>query len=395
MIIKPKIRGFVCTTAHPVGCAAHVNQQIEYVKTQGQISNSPKKALIIGASTGYGLASRITAAFGCGADTVGIFFEKEASAKRTATAGWYNAAAFEKAAKAEGLFAKSLNGDGFSDEIKQQTVELIKNEMGPLDLVVYSLAAPRRTHPKTGHVAKSTLKPIGQSYSGKTLDTDKAVVKDVHLEPATQEEIDDTVAVMGGEDWQMWMDALGSAGLLANKCTSISYTYLGPKLTWPIYKDGTIGKAKEDLERAAAEIDRQLKSKDGAAYIAVMKAIVTQSSSAIPVVPLYISLLFKLMKEKGTHEGPIEQVRRLFATQLYKNGEPDTDEAGRIRLDDLEMLPEIQNAVEQKWDKITTENLNELTDFHGYRDEFLKLFGFGLPGVDYDADVDPVVEFED
>lgn len=395
MIIKPKIRGFVCTTAHPVGCAAHVNQQIEHVKSQGQISNSPKKALIIGASTGYGLASRITAAFGCGADTVGIFFEKEASAKRTATAGWYNAAAFEKAAKAEGLFAKSLNGDGFSDEIKQQTVELIKNEMGPLDLVVYSLAAPRRTHPKTGHVAKSTLKPIGQSYSGKTLDTDKAVVKDVHLEPATQEEIDDTVAVMGGEDWQMWMDALGSAGLLANKCTSISYTYLGPKLTWPIYKDGTIGKAKEDLERAAAEIDRQLKSKDGAAYIAVMKAIVTQSSSAIPVVPLYISLLFKLMKEKGTHEGPIEQVRRLFATQLYKNGEPDTDEAGRIRLDDLEMLPEIQNAVEQKWDKITTENLNELTDFHGYRDEFLKLFGFALPGVDYDADVDPVVEFED
>ncbi|MFQ5676790.1 MAG: enoyl-ACP reductase FabV [bacterium] len=395
MIIKPKFRGFICLTTHPIGCEAHVKEQIDYVKSKGVIENSPKKVLVIGASTGYGLASRITAAFGCQAATVGIFFEKEPSEKRPATAGWYNSVALEKFAKKDGLYAKSINGDGFSDEIKAQTVDLLKNGPGAVDLVVYSLAAPRRTHPRTGEVAKSTLKPIGQSYSGRTLDTDNALVKDVQIDPATREDIDNTISVMGGEDWEMWMDALDNAGLLANGCKSISYTYLGPKLTWPIYRDGTIGKAKQDLERAAKAINDRLEPRGGSAHIGVMKAIVTQSSSAIPVVPLYISLLFKIMKEHGTHEGPIEQMQRLFATQLYNPSGPQTDEAGRIRLDDLEMRPEIQALIDSNWSKITTENLNELTDFKGYRHEFLKLFGFEMPGVDYDADVDPMVVFED
>ena len=393
MVIKPKVRGFICLTAHPAGCEAHVKEQIDTIKSKGLIEKGPKNALVIGSSTGYGLASRITAAFGCRANTVGVFFEKEPSEKRPATAGWYNSVAFEKLAKAEGLYAKSINGDAFSDEIKAATVELLKKDVGPLDLVVNSLASPRRTHPKTGEVFKSVLKPIGQDYDGQTLDTDKAVVKPVHMEPAADEEIAETVAVMGGEDWEMWMDALDGAGLLAEGCKTISYTYIGPKLTWPIYRDGTIGKAKEDLERAGKSINARLQSRDGSAYVSVMKAIVTQSSSAIPVVPLYISLLFKIMKEAGTHEGPIEQVQRLFATQIYQDSVPETDETGRIRLDDLEMLPEIQAEVDEQWSKITTENLNELTDFKGYRKEFLKLFGFGLHGVDYEADVDPFVMF--
>jgi len=394
MIIKPRVRGFICLTAHPVGCEAHVKEQIDTVKSKGLIENGPKNVLVIGASTGYGLASRITAAFGCRANTVGVFFEKEPSGKRPATAGWYNSIAFEKLAKAEGLYAKSINGDAFSDEIKAATIEVLKKDVGPIDLVVNSLASPRRTHPKTGEVFKSVLKPIGQDYDGQTLDTDKAVVKPVHMEPAAAEEIAETIAVMGGEDWEMWMYALDKAGLLAEGCKTISYTYIGPKLTWPIYRDGTIGKAKEDLERAGKSINSHLQSRGGGAYIGVMKAIVTQSSSAIPVVPLYISLLFKIMKEAGTHEGPIEQAQRLFATQLYKDSEPETDETGRIRLDDLEMLPEIQAEVDEQWSKITTENLNELTDFKGYRKEFLKLFGFGIPGIDYEADVDPMVMFE-
>ncbi len=394
MIIKPRIRGFICLTSHPAGCEAHVKEQIDTVKSKGLIENSPKNVLVIGSSTGYGLASRITAAFGCRAKTVGVFFEKEPSEKRPGTAGWYNSVAFEKLAKADGLYAKSINGDAFSDEIKAATIELLKKDVGPIDLVVNSLASPRRSHPKTGDVYKSVLKPIGQDYDGLTLDTDNAVVKPVHMDPAADEEIAETVAVMGGEDWEIWMDALDNAGLLAEGCKSISYTYIGPKITWPIYRDGTIGKAKEDLERAAKAIDARLQSNGGGAYIGVMKAIVTQSSSAIPVVPLYISLLFKIMKAAGTHEGPIEQAQRLFATQLYQNSGPETDDAGRIRLDDLEMLPEIQSTIDQQWSKITTENLNELTDFKGYHSEFLKLFGFGLSGVDYEADVDPMVMFE-
>lgn len=395
MIIKPKVRGFVCTTAHPDGCAAHVKQQIEYVKEKGVIQNGPKNVLVIGASTGYGLASRITAAFGCHASTVGIFFERPGSDRRTATAGWYNSIAFERAAKSAGLFAKSINGDAFSDEIKDQTIDLLKREMGPIDLLVYSLASPRRTHPKTGEVTKSTLKPIGQSFSGRTLDTDRAIVKDVYLEPATAEDIAGTVSVMGGEDWEMWFDVLDRADLMAQGCRSIAYTYIGTKLTWAIYRDGTIGKAKEDLERAARAIHDRLGAKGGSAQIAVMKAIVTQSSSAIPVVPLYISMLYKVMKEKGGHEGSIEQVQRLFATRLYQNGAAQTDAEDRVRLDDLEMRAEIQAVIDENWIKVNTENLHQLTDFTGYQEEFLRLFGFGLPNVDYAADVNTDLNFED
>jgi len=394
MIIKPRIRGFICTTTHPTGCEANVNEQIAYVSSKGRIDDSPRKVLVVGASTGYGLASRIMAAFGCGAATVGVFFEKEPSEKRTATAGWYNSAAVQKAAKAAGLYAKSINGDAFSDAIKAETVELIKRDLGKIDLLVYSLASPRRTHPKTGNVHKSTLKPIGSSYTGKTVDTDKAVVHDVEIPPATEEDVSETIAVMGGEDWQMWVDALQQADLLATGFKTVAYTYIGPKLTWPIYKDGTIGKAKADLENTAHALGSHLKAIDGGAYISVMKAVVTQSSSAIPVVPLYISLLFKIMKANGTHEGCIEQAYRLFAERLYGQGAAPTDEAGRLRLDDLEMQAAVQAEVDRLWPQITTDNLSELTDFAGYQAEFLRLFGFGLPEVDYDAEVDPVIELD-
>lgn len=392
MIIKPKIRGFICTTTHPTGCEANVQQQIAHVTAKGRITDRVRNVLIVGASTGYGLASRISAAFGCGAATVGVFFEKEPSEKRPGTSGWYNSAALQKAARSAGLYAKSINGDAFSDAIKQQTVELIKNDLGKIDLLVYSLASPRRTHPKTGEVFKSVLKPIGSVYTGKTVDTDKAVVHEVQIEPATSEDISQTIAVMGGEDWEMWLDALEQSNLLAEGFKTIAYTYIGPRLTWPIYREGTIGKAKEDLERAAHAIGERLTGIGGRAYISVMKAVVTQSSSAIPVVPLYISLLFKIMKEKGAHEGCIEQAYRLFADCLYAGSEPQTDEAGRLRLDDLEMQADVQAEIERTWPQITTENLHQLTDFAGYQEEFLKLFGFGLPGVDYDADVDPVVQ---
>ena len=394
MIVKPKVRGFMCVTAHPAGCEAHVREQIDYVKGKGAIEPGPKKVLVVGASTGYGLASRITAAFGSGAGTVGAFLEKGASEKRTATAGWYNSIAFERAAHEIGIYAKSVNGDAFSDEIKAKTVDLIRNDLGSIDLVVYSLASPRRTHPKTGHVAKACLKPIGQVYEGHTLDTDKAAVKDVRLEPATDADIADTVAVMGGEDWEMWIDALESGGVLAEGCQTISYTYIGTKLTWPIYWEGTIGQAKHDLDRAAKAINQRLGARGGAAYIAVMKALVTQSSSAIPVVPLYISLLYRVMKERGGHEGTIEQVQRLFATQLYGGGEKRLDDDGRIRMDDLEMVDDIQNEVSKRWPEVSTANLRELTDFSGYQAEFLKMFGFGLDDIDYDAEVDPMLEFE-
>lgn len=391
MIIHPKIRGFVCTTAHPVGCEAHILEQVNYVQKQGAIPKGPKKVLIIGASTGYGLASRITAAAAHGAATVGVFFEKEPSADRTGTAGWYNTAAFEKFAKSQGLYAKSINGDAFSDEIKASTIALLKAEVGPVDLVIYSVASPRRTHPKTGYVAKSVLKPIGEPFSSKTLDTDKREVKTVTLEPATEQEIAETVAVMGGEDWEMWMEALDKAGLLAPGCVTASYTYLGARQTWPIYGKAAIGKAKEDLQRAAKAINERLAPHQGAAYVAVMKAIVTQASSAIPIMPLYISLLYKVMKEKKVHEDCIQQVHRLFSTGLFDKTRLKTDELGRIRLDDLELREDVQNAVEASWKDVNTENLNQLTDFSGYQADFLKLFGFGMPSVDYDKDVDPIV----
>ncbi len=391
MIIKPKVRGFICTTAHPLGCAAHVLEQINYVKRRGAIPHGPKKVLIIGSSTGYGLASRISAAFGSRAATLGVFFEKEPAEDHTASAGWYNSVAFEHAASAEGLYAKSINGDAFSDAIKATTIQLLKDELGPVDLVVYSLASPKRTHPRTGHTAKSVLKPIGRAFTGKTLDTDKAEVKTITIEPATDEEIAETVQVMGGEDWEMWIDALDKANLLAKGCKTVSYTYIGDKLTWPIYGHAAIGRAKIDLDRAAKALNKHLQSHQGQAYIAVMKAIVTQASSAIPLMPLYIALLYKVMKEAGVHENAIEQVYRLFSTQLYGQGKMNQDEVGRIRVDDLELKPEIQKKVEALWDKVNTDNLYELTDFKGYQADFLKLFGFGLPSVNYELDVNPVV----
>jgi enoyl-[acyl-carrier protein] reductase/trans-2-enoyl-CoA reductase (NAD+) len=393
MIIKPKVRGFVCVTTHPTGCAANVHQQIEYVRSKGKIDNGPKRALILGASTGYGLGSRINAAFGAGAATVGVFFERPPAENRPATAGWYNSVAFEKEARSAGLFARSLNADAFSDDARVRTIDLVRR-MGPVDLIVNSLASPKRTHPKTGETLKSVLKPIGATYHGRTLDTDRALVTDVTIEPANEQEIRETVAVMGGEDWEMWIEALAAADLIAPGCRSIAYTYIGPRLTWPIYRDGTIGKAKEDLERAGRAIDARLRKNGGSAHVAVMKAVVTQASSAIPVVPLYISLLFRIMKEKGTHEGCIEQTRRLFEG-IYAPAMLTTDEKQRLRLDDWEMQDDIQREVDRLWPTITTENLNTLTDFKGYQQEFLKLFGFGIEGIDYDADVEPVVEFSE
>jgi enoyl-[acyl-carrier protein] reductase / trans-2-enoyl-CoA reductase (NAD+) len=390
MIIKPKVRGFVCVTAHPEGCAAHVQQWIDYVKTKGPIKNGPKKVLVIGASTGYGLASRIAAAFGSGAATIGVFFERPSEEGRPATPGWYNTIAFTKAARAAGLYAKNINGDAFSDDIKRQTLDAIRADLGQVDLVVYSLASPRRTHPKTGAVHKSVLKPVGVSYSNKTVDTDKGVVSTVTIEPANPQEIADTIAVMGGEDWEMWMNALSDAKLLAPGAQSVAYSYIGPEVTWPIYKNGTIGLAKNDLERAGKNIDSLLKLHGGGrAFISVNKALVTQASSAIPIVPLYIAALYKVMKAAGTHEGCIEQMHRLFATQMFNGHMPKFDEAGRVRIDDWEMKTEIQNAVRNIWPHVTTENLAAETDIAGYRSEFLKLFGFGLPGVNYETETEP------
>ena len=391
MIIQPKVRGFICINAHPKGCAANVKQQIDFTKQQGAISNGPKNVLVIGASTGYGLASRITAAFGCGAKTLGIFFEKEPDEKKTATAGWYNSAAFHHFATEAGLYAKHINGDAFSDEIKQKAIDTIKADMGKVDLVVYSLASPRRQHPKTGVVHNSVLKPIGKAVTQRGVNTDKQTVDEVRLPQATEEEIANTVAVMGGEDWEMWMDALADAGVLAEGCQTAAYTYLGEKITWDIYWHGTIGAAKKDLDRARVAIDKKLAAVKGKSYVSVLKALVTQASAAIPIMPLYLSLLYKIMKQKGGHEGCIEQINRLFREGLC-NGARALDEEGRLRVDDKELRPEVQNAVEALWPQVTTENLYQLTDFQGYKDEFLKLFGFGFPNVNYDEDLSPIVE---
>jgi len=391
MIIKPRVRGFVCVTSHPSGCEAHVKEWVDYVKARGPIAGGPKKVLVIGASTGYGLASRITAAFGSGAATLGIFFERPCEEGRLATPGWYNSIALTRAARSAGLYAKNLNGDAFSGEIKQQALDLIRTDLGQVDLVVYSLASPRRTHPRTGAVHKSCIKPVGAPYTNKTVDTDKGLVTDITIEPATEAEIADTVAVMGGEDWDLWIDALREANLLAPGAQTVAYSYIGPEVTWAIYKNGTIGIAKNDLERAAKAIDAKLKPSGGRAFVSINKALVTQASSAIPVVPLYISILYKIMKGRGTHEGCIEQMQRLFATQIYAPGGPQFDAGGRVRVDDLEMRPEVQAAVVEVWPKVTTDNLAELTDIAGYRSDFLRLFGFGLPGIDYDAEAEPNV----
>ena len=395
MIIKPRVRGFICLTAHPTGCAAHVQEQIEHVKSKGAIGGGPANVLVIGSSTGYGLASRITAAFGSGAKTMGVFFERPPTEKKIATAGWYNSAAFHRAARAEGLYARSFNGDAFSDGMKKEVVEAIADDLGQVDLVVYSLASPRREHPRTGKVHKSALKPIGQDYTAKTVDTDRGIVSEVTIEPATEAEIADTVAVMGGEDWDYWMQALAGAGVLAPGAKTVAYDYIGPDVTWPVYTNGTMGRAKIHLREAARRIDERLRESGGGAYVSVNKALVTQASSAIPVVPLYISILYRVMKENGNHEGTIEQIQRLFATHLYNGNEPRIDEKGLIRIDDWEMEPGIQDAVREIWPRVTSENLREITDFNNYQEEFLKLFGFGLPGVDYEADVDPLVSLDD
>ena len=387
MIVAPRIRGFICITAHPEGCAKHVADQIAVVKSRGLISNGPKKVLVIGSSTGYGLASRIAAAFGSNAATIGVFFERPGEAERTATAGWYNTVAFEKEAQAAGLYARSFNGDAFSDDVKTQVIEAIKADLGQVDCVVYSLASPRRTHPKTGEVYKSVLKPIGQVYTNKNLNTGNGVVNEVSIEPAEGDDIAQTVAVMGGEDWALWMDALQAAGVLAEGVQTVSYSYIGPEVTWPIYKNGTIGRAKEDLEKVQRELDVKLAPLKGKAWVSVNKALVTQASSAIPVVPLYISLLYKVMKAEGTHEDCIEQMDRLFRDRLY-SGNPQPDSEGRIRVDDWEMKPAVQELVGKRWEEVNTENFGELGDFAGYQSSFLRLFGFGLEGVDYTAETD-------
>ncbi len=390
MIVAPKVRGFICTTAHPDGCAKHVAEQIAVVKSRGPIEGGPKKVLVIGSSTGYGLSSRIAAAFGSGAATIGVFFERPGSADKTATAGWYNSAAFEKEAAAAGLYARSFNGDAFSDEMKKEVIDAIRADLGKVDCVIYSLASPRRTHPRTGETLKSVLKPIGGTYTNKNLNTTTGVVDSVTIEPANDDEIAQTVAVMGGEDWEMWIDALLEADVLEQGVQTTAYSYIGPEVTWPIYKNGTIGKAKEDLERAQRELNAKLAPLGGKAWVSVNKALVTQASSAIPVVPLYISLLYKVMKAEGTHEDTIEQMDRLFRDRLY-SGNPQPDEAGRIRVDDWEMKPEVQELVGKRWEEVNTENLGDLADFEGYQSSFLRLFGFGLDGVDYGADTDPSV----
>ncbi|WP_396196231.1 enoyl-ACP reductase FabV [Flavobacterium sp.] len=390
MIIEPRMRGFICLTAHPKGCEQNVKNQIEYVKSKGAIHGA-KKVLVIGASTGFGLASRISSAFGSDAATLGVFFEKEPSEGKTASPGWYNSAAFEVEATKAGLYAKSINGDAFSNEVKNQAIELIKADLGQVDLVIYSLASPVRQHPTTGVLHRSTLKPIGGTFTNKTVDFHTGNVTQVSIEPANQEDIDNTVVVMGGEDWAMWMNALKGAGVLAPGATTIAYSYIGPEVTEAVYRKGTIGRAKDHLEATAFEITKQLSDLNGKAYVSVNKALVTQASSAIPVIPLYISLLYKIMKAEGIHEGCIEQIQRLYQQRLFTGNAVPTDEQGRIRIDDWEMRPDVQERIAKLWLESTTESLVELGDLAGYKQDFLNLFGFGFEGVDYQADTNEMV----
>ena len=390
MIIEPRMRGFICLTAHPEGCAQSVKNQIEYVKSKGKI-NGPKRVLVVGASTGFGLASRITAAFGSDASTIGVFFEKEPAPGKTATPGWYNSAAFEQQAQKAGLYAKSINGDAFSDEIKQKTIDMIKSDLGQVDLIIYSLASPVRLHPKTGVLHRSALKPIGQTFSDKTVDFHTGIVSQVSIEPAVQEDIDNTVVVMGGEDWTMWIDQMKEAGVLAEGITTVAYSYIGPEVTEAVYRKGTIGRAKDHLEATAFEISDVLKDLGGKAFVSVNKALVTQASSAIPVIPLYISLLYKTMKEKGLHEGCIEQMQRLFADRLFNGGDVPLDDKGRIRIDDWEMREDVQEAVKSLWSQADTDILPQIGDLAGYKQDFLNLFGFGFNGVDYLVDTDEMI----
>jgi enoyl-[acyl-carrier protein] reductase/trans-2-enoyl-CoA reductase (NAD+) len=396
MIIKPKIRGFICTTTHPVGCEANVLEQINLTKARGPIVNGPKRVLVVGSSSGYGLSSRIAAAFGSGAATIGVFFEKPGTETKPGTAGWYNSAAFDKFAKAEGLYSKSLNCDAFSHEAKAKVIELIKADLGQIDMVVYSLASPVRKLPDSGELVRSSLKPIGQPYSSTAVDTNKDTIIEASVEPATEQEIADTVTVMGGQDWELWLNALDEAGVLADSCKTVAYSYIGTELTWPIYWHGALGKAKMDLDRAAHALNDKLAAKGGSANVAVLKSVVTQASSAIPVMPLYIAMVFKKMRAEGLHEGCMEQILRMFSERLYKadGSAPEVDEDNRLRLDDWELRDDIQQHCRDLWPQITTENLSELTDYVEYKAEFIKLFGFGIEGIDYDADVNPEVSFD-
>ena len=391
MIIEPRMRGFICLTAHPAGCEQNVKNQIAYVQSKGSI-DGPKRVLVIGASTGFGLASRITSAFGSNAATLGVFFEKAPAEGKTASPGWYNSAAFEKEATKAGVYAKSINGDAFSNEVKQQAIDLIKADMGQIDLVIYSLASPVRMHPGTGVLHRSTLKPIGGTFTNKTVDFHTGNVTQVSIEPANQEDIDNTVVVMGGEDWSMWMNALKDANVLAEGATTVAYSYIGPEVTEAVYRKGTIGQAKDHLEATAFEISKDLASLNGKAYVSVNKALVTQASSAIPVIPLYISLLYKIMKAEGIHEGCIEQIQRLYQQRLYTGQAVPTDDKGRIRIDDWEMREDVQAKVAALWKESTTESLPEIGDLAGYKQDFLNLFGFGFEGVDYLADANEMVQ---
>lgn len=393
MIIEPRMRGFICLTAHPKGAEQNVKNQIEYIKSKGAIAGA-KKVLVIGASTGFGLASRITSAFGSDAATIGVFFEKPPVEGKTASPGWYNSAAFEAEAHKAGLYAKSINGDAFSNEIKRETLDLIKADLGQVDLVIYSLASPVRTNPNTGVLHRSVLKPIGQIFTNKTVDFHTGNVTEVSIAPANEEDIENTVAVMGGEDWEMWIDALKNENLLAEGAATVAYSYIGPALTEAVYRKGTIGRAKDHLEATAFTITDNLKSIGGKAYVSVNKALVTQASSAIPVIPLYISLLYKIMKEEGIHEGCIEQIQRLFQDRLYNGSEVPVDEKGRIRIDDWEMRDDVQAKVAELWKEAATETLPTIGDLAGYRNDFLNLFGFEFAGVDYKAEANEVVTID-
>lgn len=394
MVIEPKVRGFICVTTHPVGCAANVQHQIDYVKSQPKIDNGPKKVLVIGASTGYGLASRISAAFGADAATLGVFFEKPGTEKRPGSAGWYNSAAFTKAAQEAGLYARNVNGDAFSDECREKVIEIIKQDLGQVDLVVYSLAAPVRKLPSTGEVVRSCLKPIGKPYTSTAIDTNKDTIIEATVEPATPEEVQNTVTVMGGQDWELWMQALEKAGVLAEGCKSVAYSYIGTEITWPIYWHGALGKAKEDLDRASKEIRSSLQPLHGDARVVVLKSVVTQASAAIPVMPLYIALCFRVMREQGIHESVIEHIFRMFNSALYGICAPELDADGRVRMDSWELRDSVQLKCKDLWPTVTTENLKQITDYEEYKHEFLQLFGFEVEGVDYSADVNPVVDFD-
>lgn len=389
MIIEPKTRGFICLTSHPVGCEQNVLNQINYIKSK-PVNKGPKKVLVIGASTGFGLASRITSAYGSNAATIGVFFEKPPKVGKTASPGWYNSAAFETQANKDGLYAKSINGDAFSHEIKAQTLKLIKEDLGKIDVLIYSLASPVRAHPDTGERFKSVLKPIGGTFTNNTVDFHTGEVKEISIEPSSGDDIKNTVNVMGGEDWQMWIDLLKSAGVLSKGFKTVAYSYIGPSLTEAVYRKGTIGRAKDHLEATAFKITDTLKDIDGKAYVSVNKALVTQASSAIPVIPLYISLLYKVMKDEGVHEGCIEQIERLFNARLYAENMP-LDEAGRIRIDDWEMREDIQAKVLELWEEATTEALPNISDLEGYKTDFFNLFGFNVDGVDYDKDANEMV----